>query len=58
VILIDTDVMVDIMRPHAPAVVWLDLPKAGVIGIPGLVAMEPLQCSGCFAYDPTLRTRI
>ena len=44
-ILIDTDVMVDIIRRHAPAVAWLDLLEADVIGIPGLVAMELLQ--GC-----------
>jgi predicted nucleic acid-binding protein len=44
-ILIDTDVMVDIIRRHAPAVAWLDQLEAGVIGIPGLVAMELLQ--GC-----------
>lgn len=44
-ILIDTDVMVDIIRRHASAVAWLDLLEAGVIGIPGLVAMELLQ--GC-----------
>jgi predicted nucleic acid-binding protein len=41
-ILIDTDVMVDIIRRHAPAVAWLDLLEGGMIGIPGLVAMELL----------------
>lgn len=44
-ILVDTDVMVDIMRRHAPAVAWLDLLDAEMIGIPGLVAIELLQ--GC-----------
>jgi predicted nucleic acid-binding protein len=42
--LLDTDVMVDVLRGHAPAVAWITnytLP----IGIPGLVAMELLQ--GC-----------
>jgi predicted nucleic acid-binding protein len=42
--LLDTDVMVDFLRGHAPAVTWLTsytLP----VGIPGLVAMELLQ--GC-----------
>jgi tRNA(fMet)-specific endonuclease VapC len=45
VILVDTDVMVDVMRRHEPAVAWLDSLGAEVIGIPGLVAMELLQ--GC-----------
>jgi len=44
-ILIDTDVMVDIMRRHPPAVAWLDSLGTEVVGIPGLVAMELLQ--GC-----------
>ena len=44
-ILVDTDVMVDIMRRHAPAVAWLDSLGTETIGIPGLVAMELLQ--GC-----------
>ena len=42
--LLDTDVLVDFLRGHAPAVNWLtdySLP----IGIPGFVAMELLQ--GC-----------
>lgn len=43
--LVDTDVMVDIMRRHAPALAWLDLQGSETIGIPGLVAMELLQ--GC-----------
>jgi predicted nucleic acid-binding protein len=44
-ILVDTDIMVDIMRRHPPAVAWLDSLGAEVLGIPGLVAMELLQ--GC-----------
>ena len=43
--LIDTDVMVDVMRRYAPAVAWLDTLGSETIGIPGLVAMELLQ--GC-----------
>jgi predicted nucleic acid-binding protein len=42
--LLDTDVLVDFLRGHAPAVQWLttySLP----IAIPGLVAMELIQ--GC-----------
>ena len=44
-ILIDTDVMVDVMRRYTPAVTWLDSLGTEAIGIPGLVAMELLQ--GC-----------
>jgi predicted nucleic acid-binding protein len=44
-ILVDTDVMVDIMRRHSPAVAWLDSLGVEEVGIPGLVAMELLQ--GC-----------
>ncbi len=44
-ILIDTDVMVDILRRHGPAVAWLDSLGTAAVGIPGLVAMELLQ--GC-----------
>jgi len=44
-ILIDTDVMVDVMRRYAPALAWLDTLDLETIGIPGLVAMELLQ--GC-----------
>jgi predicted nucleic acid-binding protein len=42
--LLDTDVMVDFLRGHAPAVAWLTS-VAVPLGMPGLVAMELLQ--GC-----------
>jgi hypothetical protein len=44
-LLLDTDVMVDIMRRYAPATVWLGSLNSATVGIPGLVAMELLQ--GC-----------
>jgi len=44
-ILVDTDVMVDVMRRHSPAIAWLDSLGPEAMGIPGLVAMELLQ--GC-----------
>jgi predicted nucleic acid-binding protein len=44
-IFIDTDVMVDVLRRHEPAVAWLDSLGSAMVGIPGLVAMELLQ--GC-----------
>jgi len=42
-ILLDTDVMVDILRGYEPAKVWLE--SVDEIGVPGLVAMELMQ--GC-----------
>jgi len=44
-ILLDTDIMIDILRKYTPAISWLDELGAEIIGIPGLVAMELLQ--GC-----------
>jgi len=44
-ILLDTDVMVDVLRRHTPATVWLASLGAEAVGIPGLVAMELVQ--GC-----------
>lgn len=42
-ILLDTDVMIDILRGHELAKVWLQ--SVDEIGMPGLVAMELIQ--GC-----------
>lgn len=42
-ILLDTDVMVDVLRGYEPAKKWLE--SAQEIGVPGLVVMELLQ--GC-----------
>jgi predicted nucleic acid-binding protein len=44
-ILVDTDVMVDVMRRFGPAATWLESLESETIGLPGLVAMELLQ--GC-----------
>ena len=43
--LLDTDVMVDVLRGHPPAVAWLAGSGTVPIALPGLVAMELLQ--GC-----------
>jgi predicted nucleic acid-binding protein len=43
--LLDTDVMVDILRGHPPAVAWLAGLGSAAVALPGLVAMELLQ--GC-----------
>jgi len=42
---LDTDVAIDILRNHAPAVTWLQGQGAAPLGFPGLVVMELLQ--GC-----------
>ena len=42
--LLDTDVMIDVLRGHGPAVAWITN-YTSPIGISGLVAMELLQ--GC-----------
>ncbi len=52
-ILVDTDVMVDIVRRFSPALVWLDSLGTEVVGIPGLVVMELLQ--GCRNRDEQQR---
>lgn len=52
-ILVDTDVMVDVMRRHAPAVAWLDSLGTEAMGLPGLVAMELLQ--GCRSREEQRR---
>jgi hypothetical protein len=43
--LLDSDVMIDILRGHLPAVAWLSGLGNTPVGLPGLVAMELLQ--GC-----------
>jgi predicted nucleic acid-binding protein len=43
--LLDTDVMVDVLRGHLPAVSWLTGLGTTPVDLPGLVAMELLQ--GC-----------
>lgn len=44
-ILVDTDVMIDVLRGYEPAIHWLNELQEQEIGVPGLVAMELLQ--GC-----------
>ncbi len=44
-VLVDTDVMVDLLRQHAPAVGWLNALEDAEILLPGFVVMELTQ--GC-----------
>lgn len=52
-ILLDTDVMIDVLRKHSPAVAWLQASPAEELGLPGLVVMELLQ--GCRTLDEQQR---
>lgn len=44
-LLLDTDVMVDIMRGYGPALQWLDSVSEATVALPGFVVMELVQ--GC-----------
>lgn len=44
-ILLDSDVMIDILRNYAPVIAWLKSISSEEIALPGFVAMELLQ--GC-----------
>ncbi|MCX7049343.1 MAG: VapC toxin family PIN domain ribonuclease [Candidatus Sumerlaeota bacterium] len=48
-ILIDSDVAIDIMRGFAPALEWLKSSRHELAGIPGLVMMEMIN--GCRNQD-------
>jgi predicted nucleic acid-binding protein len=52
-ILLDTDVLIDVLRGHAPAVGWLRGLGNTTLGLPGLVMMELLQ--GCRDKSELLR---
>ncbi|MDA0242021.1 MAG: type II toxin-antitoxin system VapC family toxin [Chloroflexi bacterium] len=44
-IILDSDVMIDLLREYPPALAWLDTLEDQEIGLPGFVVMELLQ--GC-----------
>jgi len=44
-VLLDTDIMIDLLRQHAPAVAWLTALSDEEIILPGFVVMELIQ--GC-----------
>lgn len=52
-LLLDTDVMVDIIRQLPAARAWARSQGGEVMGLPGLVAMELLQ--GCHTQDEQRR---
>jgi predicted nucleic acid-binding protein len=45
VILLDTDVMIDVLRRYPPAIAWLESLGEEELALPGFVVMELLQ--GC-----------
>lgn len=44
-ILLDTDIMIDVLRRYPPAVTWLESCGEEIVALPGFVVMELLQ--GC-----------
>ncbi|MBK8989054.1 MAG: PIN domain-containing protein [Chloroflexi bacterium] len=52
-LLLDTDVMIDLMRRYHPALAWLQEAAVVPIALPGLVAMELIQ--GCRRRDEQQR---
>lgn len=44
-LLLDTDIMIDLLRRHPPALAWLSSLGATQLGLPGYVVMELIQ--GC-----------
>jgi predicted nucleic acid-binding protein len=55
-ILLDTDIMVDVLRGYEQAKTWLESSRSEEIGLCGLVAMELIQ--GCPNADEQRRLEI
>ncbi|MBM3129338.1 MAG: type II toxin-antitoxin system VapC family toxin [Chloroflexi bacterium] len=53
-LLLDTDILVDVLRRHPPAIAWLDS-RAEPVAVPGYVAMELFQ--GCRNRNEQQRVR-
>jgi hypothetical protein len=54
-LLLDTDVVIDVLRGHSPAVTWLESVPGEIVGLPGLVLMEVIQ--GCRDLDEQRRVQ-
>ncbi|HLF26039.1 MAG TPA: PIN domain-containing protein [Anaerolineae bacterium] len=54
-ILLDTDVMIDVLRKHSPAAAWLQVSPTEELGLPRLALMELLQ--GCRTLDEQQRVQ-
>jgi predicted nucleic acid-binding protein len=57
-ILLDTDVMIDLLRQYPPAVTWLNSLGAEEIILPGFVAMELIQGCGDKAEQQELEREL
>ncbi len=55
-LLLDTDILIDVLRGYSPALLWLQSLGDQEIGIPGFVAMELLDgCENSREADQLLR---
>lgn len=57
-LLLDTDVMIDVMREHEPALQWIGDMSVKDVVLPGYVAMELIQECRDKAELHTLRSEI
>ena len=57
-ILLDTDVMIDLLRQYPPAVAWLDSLGEEEIILPGFVVMELIQGCGSKAEQKKLEREL
>ena len=57
-ILLDTDVMIDILRDYPPAISWLNSCSDEIIALPGFVLMELIQGCKTKTEQQTLSTEL
>jgi predicted nucleic acid-binding protein len=57
-ILLDSDIMIDLLREHPPAVSWLKTLGDEEIGLPGFVVMELIQGCRNKVEQQALETRL
>jgi predicted nucleic acid-binding protein len=57
-LLLDTDIMIDVLRGYEPALDWLRGLADEPVGLPGLVAMELLQGCRDRAEQQIVQTRL
>jgi hypothetical protein len=56
--LLDSDVMIDVLRGYPPALTWLSSVSTVAIGLPGLVAMELIVGCRNSAEQQALQSRL
>jgi predicted nucleic acid-binding protein len=57
-VLLDSDVMIDILRDYPPAINWLRSLSDEIIALPGFVVMELIQGCNSKAEQQLLSTRL